>query len=55
MARQRKNLERKNQQQSSQLQQLKLEQLDCVVGGMKRFEELRVSLAPDADSETFDR
>ena len=41
MAKKRKNQEPKNKQQSSQLQQLKLEQLDCVVGGMKRFEELK--------------
>ena len=41
MARQRKNQEPKNQQQSLPLKQLKLEQLDCVTGGMKRFEELK--------------
>lgn len=55
MARKRTNLELNNQQQSSLLQQLKLEQLDYVVGGMNRFEELKSSLAPDADSETFSR
>lgn len=53
MARKRTNLESNNQQQNSPLQQLKLEQLDCVVGGMKRFEELKTVM--DADSETFSR
>lgn len=41
MAKKRKNQEPNNKQQSSQLQPLKLEQLNYVVGGMKRFEELK--------------